>query len=438
MFAQSYQSNSRPMAVPALPLQVWGATDRGRQREANEDAVFPRSESDTSPVRLTDERLAQKGHLLIVADGVGGGRAGREASHWAIRVAAERYNDSPDPNLGTALRAAVEAANASLYQYLQSTGAQGAGCTMVATVIHGNALYVANVGDSRAYLIRNGQISQLTRDHTLTQQKLDRGLIRPDQAEMDPDSNVLTRSMGAGPSVQVDLFPPLQLAPGDTVLLCSDGLTDMLPDHDIANLATKGSPRKAVERLIAAANRRGGFDNITVVIAQVGGKQAPRKESLLAEIDRLSSREKTILKVAGVLALLVILFFCALMGWSMYETRETPTPLPTAPPAPTVTVTVLATAPAGTTTPGEPTATPLPTDTVPPGAATSTPAPTLTPTNTPCPTDTHTPTPLPTPTPTSTPTPTAAPTQQQPGPKPPKPPTDIPPPTRGGLRLLWT
>lgn len=415
-------SNSQPMPLPSLPVQVWGATDRGRQREANEDAVCPHSELDTSPVR--PERLAQKGHLLIVADGVGGGRAGREASHWAIRVAAERYHDSPDPNLGTALHAAVEVANASLYQYLQSTGAQGAGCTMAAAVIHGNTLYVANVGDSRAYLIRDGQPAQLTHDHTLTQQKLNRGLIRPEQADLDPDSNVLTRSMGAGPSVQVDLFPPLQLTPGDTVLLCSDGLTDMLPEHEIASLATKGSPKKAAERLIAAANRRGGLDNITVIVAQVGGKQAARREGLLAEFDRLSDREKTFLKVAGVLALVVMLFLCGLMGWTMYETwMETPTPIPTsALPAATVTATASATAPAGTTTPAG--ATPTPT-----GATTSTPRPTNT--RTPMPTFTPTPTPTPTQTPTDTPIPISTSEPASPTPPPPSPTSTPIPPQRG-------
>ena len=212
------QPGSQPLPVPPaanVPLAVWGASDKGRQREGNEDAVYPHSGSDTFPFEPSPQHLIQKGQLLIVADGVGGAKAGHEASHWAIRVAVERYYDQAGPDLGANLRAAIEIANNSLYQYLQSTGTREAGCTMTAAVVHGNTLHVANVGDSRVYLVRNGQINQLTRDHTLTQRKIDQGLIRPEQAKMDPDSNVLTRSMGAGPMVRVDLFPPLQLVEGD-------------------------------------------------------------------------------------------------------------------------------------------------------------------------------------------------------------------------------
>ncbi|MBU0703199.1 MAG: protein phosphatase 2C domain-containing protein [Chloroflexi bacterium] len=259
---QQNQSQPPPQQTPpsTLPLTVWGATDKGRQREGNEDSIYPHSGSDT--FKPGPERLAQKGQLLVVADGVGGAKGGAEASRWTIRVAVERYYDLTGPDLGTDLQTAVEMANASLYQYLQSTSALASGSTMVAGVIHGNTLQVANVGDSRAYLIRSGQITQLTRDHTLTQQKIDRGMIQPEQAAMDPDSNVLTRSMGAGPTVQADLFLPVPLTPGDLVLLCSDGLTDMLSNEEIVRLAHGSAPRRAAQRLIAAANKNGGFDNI--------------------------------------------------------------------------------------------------------------------------------------------------------------------------------
>lgn len=395
------QANSQPLPVPALPLEVWGATDPGREREGNEDAIFPHSGSDTFPFKPGPGRLAQKGQLLLVADGVGGVQAGAEASQWAIRRAVERYYDLAGPDLGVDLRTAVEHANASLYQYLQNTRTLEAGCTMAAAVIHGSTLHVANVGDSRVYLIREGQAAQLTRDHTLTQRKIDQGLIRPDQAEMDADRSVLTRSLGAGPTVQVDLFPPLQLVAGDMVLLCSDGLPDMLDDGEIARLANGASPKRAAQRLITAANKRGGFDNISAVVARAGGQPAASGGGLWAKVRKMPRRQQIVLLVGAVL---VVVALCAMaaLGWWMYDSRRQATPVPTATPTVAMTATPPAATPAPAVTPAP--ATVQPTDTVPAGQPTSTPAPTFTPTNTPRPRPTDTPTLSPTWTPTPTPT----------------------------------
>ena len=390
-------ANHSPQPIPqqtSLPLTVWGATDKGRQREGNEDAIYPHSGKEG--FKPSPELLARKGQLLVVADGVGGAKGGSEASHWAIRVAVERYYDLAGPSLGDDLKTGVEMANASLYQYLQSTNALQSGSTMVAGVIHQDTLQVANVGDSRAYLIRDGKITQLTRDHTLTQQKIDRGIIQPEQAAMDPDSSVLVRSMGAGPTVQADLFQPLPLVAGDVVLLCSDGVTDMLSDEEIVRLVNSGPPRRMAQRLIAAANKNGGFDNISVVIAQVGGKQKkPASGGLLASITQMKQQQKLIL--GGMIAL-VMMLFCGLGGWAAWamwgpEKTPPPTAIPTETPVAATTVPVVATE------------TPQPTDTVPAGQPTSTPAPTFTPTNTPRPpTPTSTPTFTPTPEPTQEPT----------------------------------
>ncbi len=375
------QSGSQPPTQPPaahVSLNVWGASDKGRQREGNEDAVYPHSGSDTFPFEPSAQHMKEKGQLLIVADGVGGARGGREASNWAIRVAVERYYDQAGLDLGANLRTAVEMANASLYQYLQNTGTAEAGCTMAASVIHGSMLYVANVGDSRVYLIRNGQITQLTRDHTLTQRKIDQGLIRPDQAAMDPDSSVLTRSMGAGPKVQVDLFPPLQLFEGDRVLLCSDGLTDMLENEEIARLAEDNHPKRAAQRLIAAANKQGGHDNISVVIAQASDTSAAGA-GLLAGARRMTGKQKvTILAVTLLVA--TALGSLGAIGWWMRGRQDT-TPTPTL--AATATATVQHQTPAESPTePGSAVETSQPTDPVPAGQPTSTPRPTVTPTPT--------------------------------------------------------
>jgi hypothetical protein len=190
----------------------------------------------------------------------------------------------------------------------------------------------------------------------------------------------------------VDLFPPLQLTAGDIVLLCSDGLTDMLDDGDIARLAQGSSPRRAARRLIAAANGRGGFDNISVVMARVGGRKAPAGGGLLGGLRRLAGgvramkpRQRTVLLMGTIL---VVIALCALavLGWQMSGgARRTPTPAPT----PTATTE----APPVETTPAVATDTPRPADTVQPGALT----PTLAPTVTPRPTSTPTPTPVPPP-----------------------------------------
>jgi serine/threonine protein phosphatase PrpC len=426
----NYSPQQNPQLQPrhnpqSVPVTVWGATDTGRQREGNEDAIFPHSGSEAFIFQPSSQHLAQKGQLLIVADGVGGAKGGREASHWAIRVAVERYYDMSSPDPGANLRAAVEAANASLYQYIQSTSTQEAGCTMAAAVIRGNTLYVANVGDSRVYLLRNRQITQLTRDHTLTQQKIDHGIIRPEEAETDSGSHVLIRSMGAAQTVQVDLFPPLRLAAGDVVLVCSDGLTNMLKDVEIARVIGDKVPKQAARRLIAAANRNGGVDNISVVLARMG-EQAPAAGGSLLEAIRHMSRQQQIVLLGGAALVIAAVCLMASLSWWMYDRQES-TPTPTL--AATNTSTPLAATPTATPVTTEP-----PTESAPAGRPTSTPAPTVTPTNTPVP-----PTFTPTPTDTSTPEPTQPPpasrpgeSEEQPTEPPPRPTKEPPPPPSGG------
>jgi len=364
---------SRPFSQTPLPLEVWGATDKGRQREGNEDTIYPSADMFTP----NEQSVARRGRLLIVADGVGGAKAGAEASRWAVRVAVERYYDLTGPSLGNDLRTAIEMANASLYQYLQSTGVHNAGCTMAAALIHNNLLYVANVGDSRVYLIRNGQITQLTRDHTLVQQKLDQGLIRPEQAALDPDSNVLTRSLGSSPTVRVDLFDPLPLVAGDVVLVCSDGLTDMVAAEQIPSLVGNAPLTKAARRLIDAANRQGGVDNISVVLARVGGRPAAARVAARPAPARPAKKTPLLVGIIIALAAILVFTFIAVFSFTYYTRRAKQPPAAGTPVPSSTTQVVLQVGPA--------TWTPLPTDKVPPGHPTSTPRPTNTPMPSPSP-----------------------------------------------------
>lgn len=386
-------THSQPFGIPRL--DIWGATDRGRQREGNEDAVYPHSSADTFPFQPDLARVSHMGQILVVADGVGGGSAGSEASRWVRRVVVERYYDSPlDGNPGQNLQQAVAQANAALYHYLQSTGARGAGSTIVAAVILGDILYVAHVGDSRAYLFRNGQRDRITTDHTLAQFKYNAGQISLQQLETDPDRNVLTRSMGSAPKVEVDLNYR-RLQPGDVVLLCSDGLTDVVGEAEIAQMVQKYPPRRAAQELVKLANKRGGPDNISVVVARVGGRPVPVVRARARRPTGLGALPFWQKMVLLGLAILILLVF-GLMGFFLVRGARDGGSSATA--TPTLTTAAPTTPAGGGIAPTEAT-TPMPGTTRP----TSTPAPTPTPTPTPVPpTKTKTPSPTPTPTPTET------------------------------------
>ncbi len=323
-------------------LESWGLTDVGRERDVNEDAIYPDPVGSNRFYQPPPEILARKGQLLLVADGIGGEQIGSAASQWAIRLAAERYYELPGDDIVADLREALHHANAALYRYLQSTGVSQAGSTMAAAVVHEATLYIANVGDSRVYLLRDGVLYQQTRDHTLAQQKADRGAITQAQVAEDPDATVLTRALGAAPSVVVDMFRPLPLAVGDMVLLCSDGLYDMVPDAEITRLALSAAPRRAVERLIEAANLQGGYDNIAVIVARLGGgaAAAPALPStgyiatLREDLARLTPSQRRTLLLGMLIIALIVFVLAFWFGWHLYApaapTAAGPAALPAA------------------------------------------------------------------------------------------------------------
>ena len=238
-------------------------SDPGRQREINEDA-FGRYEP-------SDAADAARGWLYVVADGMGGHAAGDVASKLAMGAILHEYYESSDwEDPAQGLHLAIVRANDAVYSKGQSDPRLlKMGTTVVAAIVQGQMLTLANVGDSRGYLLREGRLEQLTRDHSWVAKAVEDGVLTLEQARQHPDRNVIYRSLGADAIVEVQTYSR-RLHAGDRVLLCSDGLTDVLHDGDIAGIAGGANPGSAAKQLVAEANQRGGPDNITVTLIAVG------------------------------------------------------------------------------------------------------------------------------------------------------------------------
>jgi len=228
-----------------------GATDVGQVRSGNEDALL-----------VGDS-------VFAVADGMGGHLAGEVASATALEPVAALEGQVFDDAAAAvaALRDAVVVANRTVVELAREDPRyRGMGTTLTAVLVEGRRLHLAHVGDSRAYLLRSGRLRQLTDDHTLVQHLVDEGQITREQAATHPQRSIITRAIGVSPEVEVDAIS-FDLAPGDQVLLCSDGLTGVLDDDTIARSLTAGDdPEATVGQLIDQANAGGGHDNITVLL----------------------------------------------------------------------------------------------------------------------------------------------------------------------------
>jgi len=226
---------------------VWAsATHKGMVRDQNEDSVFP-----TSSGESTDEVLA------IVADGMGGHVAGEVASRIAINAAASS-------DLGPTDR--VAAGNRAIREEVaRDPGLEGMGTTMTLLRVEDNTATIAHIGDSRAYLLRDGELRQVTEDHTVAAEYVAQGQLSREEAASHPQRHMLLRTLGLTRFVDVDEVE-VDLAPGDRVLLCSDGLTEMVRDETIGKILADGSPDEVVWNLVETANDAGGVDNITVVV----------------------------------------------------------------------------------------------------------------------------------------------------------------------------
>lgn len=252
----------------AVQIDSGGVTDLGRVRSNNEDSF----------------RIVEPLNLFILSDGMGGEAHGEIASSLAVDTI-ERVCSSSKVDLEVTLAGAsgenwteqtrllenaVLQANFGIYQSSQEHPEQrGMGATLTAGWINGSKLSLAHVGDSRAYLLRTGNLQQLTNDHSLVAEQVRRGIITPQQAEESEMQSVLLRALGAHPEVDVDI-DEFDLFPRDVLLLCSDGLTRMVTEPEIAGtLQAETDPEKAAQKLVDLANERGGLDNVTVIVARL-------------------------------------------------------------------------------------------------------------------------------------------------------------------------
>ena len=215
--------------------------------------------------------MAVKGSVYAVADGMGGHSAGQIACELALKTLLSVYYADPSPDQDASLRRAVGEANELIYGTAQAIpDRQGMGTTLTAAVLCEDRLTVAQVGDSRAYLVRGGTISQITQDHSWVAEQVRLGTMSLAEAQVSPFRNIITRSVGTAATVEPDIFTQT-LQAGDTLVLCSDGLTGHVEPSEISDMVQGQGPSSAATALVEAANERGGRDNITALVLSVRG-----------------------------------------------------------------------------------------------------------------------------------------------------------------------
>ncbi len=259
-----------PDADPTMTLEYFSATDTGRARNNNEDSVA----------------VDEASHLVVLADGMGGYNAGEVASGMATsfiktelgRWLAEASDNASDTDVRRAMDICVDNANRAIFNAANSNPQYaGMGTTLVVGVFRDGRLLMGHVGDSRGYRLRGGRLAQITHDHSLLQEQIDSGLITAEQAAFSANKNLVTRAVGVEDTVLLETHLH-DVLPGDTYLLCSDGLSDMLDDESIAQLLQSSDALSEVAAaLVDAANDAGGKDNISVVLARVRGPAGPAR-----------------------------------------------------------------------------------------------------------------------------------------------------------------
>ena len=274
------------MTSGPVRVSVFGKTDLGLAREHNEDAFLVADLSARNASlqpEIRDHVVGPKGSLFLVADGMGGAAAGELASQMAADLIYTHLStvwatdgETSDERFAYRMREAVELANHRIHEYAREhPELRGMGTTATVAGVYGAALWLAQIGDSRAYLARGGEVIQLTKDQSLMQRLVDAGEMTEEEAEQSERRNIILQALGPDPRVKVDLTRQA-LERGDTVIICSDGLSGQVRREEIGELITEyPEPAELCTALINLANSRGGPDNITVVVARLEGEGLP-------------------------------------------------------------------------------------------------------------------------------------------------------------------
>lgn len=239
-------------------MRIVAKTDKGNVRDSNQDAY--------AVGEFSDEVV-----WSVVCDGMGGAAGGNIASALAVKVISDKINASyreqmRDSSIRNMLDSALSAANIEVFDFAEAQpDLRGMGTTVVCAIVRNNQAYIAHAGDSRAYVINNGSIRQITTDHSMVQDLLSMGKITAEQAENHPNKNIITRAVGVDKGIEID-FEQIDLDDDDTLLICTDGLSNYVSNDEMLELMSDGKHYAFADRLVKKANENGGGDNITVVV----------------------------------------------------------------------------------------------------------------------------------------------------------------------------
>jgi len=261
-----------------INLTFAALSDVGLTRSINEDAfqltdLSTGASFDASPSN-GQFKVGQRGALLTLSDGMGGHAAGEVASSTVISSVRNTLQAGSTAPAEQRLEAAVRRANADVIEAAQTKGRHGMGATLTAVLVDHTTAYVAEVGDSRAYLLRAGQLKQLTRDQSLVQMLVDQGLMQPEEAENSPRKNILLQAMGSVEEIHAAIVQ-VELRQGDKLLICSDGISNAVTHAELLQILSTNPPWPACAQLVQLANDRGGEDNLTAVVALFEGSGLP-------------------------------------------------------------------------------------------------------------------------------------------------------------------
>ena len=240
-------------------LKAFSLTDVGRKRQLNEDYVCART-----------EKVGNLSNFFIVADGMGGHKAGDRASKETVEMMLEKISTLKETDPKVILQEALNVANRKVFlDASASEDLEGMGTTVVAATILDGKLLAMNVGDSRLYLISDGEIRQITMDHSLVEEMVRKGILAKEKARNHPKKNIITRAVGVAPTVEPDFFE-VDLKAGDRILMCSDGLSNMLEDEELQKIVDSvGTLEDKAKLLVDAANVNGGKDNVSVILIEI-------------------------------------------------------------------------------------------------------------------------------------------------------------------------